>query len=527
MEVHHEQTSGAEAAPEPREIEWQLEGDDLATVERWLLAGASIELAELGLWFEARPPVLNRDTYLETADGAVGAADSSARIRSSGGARELTVKTGASTLPGVRDRVELTQPLEPGADLRTLHGPVGDRLRELAAGEPLVEQLSLETLRRRFDAVSVEGTHAEIALDEVHVLDQGVRSLPFRRIEVEAKGPSIEAARTIAERLRACFALVPAHDSKLERARAIQRAATAGALPPPTAEVDGSMSTGELARIVAGRNLAALLQHAPGVLRGDVEAVHQARVSIRRTRAALSLFRDVLPGDARAVSEELALIATALGDVRDLDVQTSEIARMLDAGGDDLTAVLALLGDQRAAAHRRARATFDAPRSRAAIRHAAALVGSPVEPHGPSARRARRAAPSLIAKRYAPVARDARAVDAETPPDHLHELRLRCKRLRYTVEFFAPLYPDTAADVVRRLAVLQDALGAQQDAVVATERLGKLAEAIEPGRLASQLGRIAERYAASAAAARPGIERDLRRFRRGPWRRLADDLAQG
>lgn len=522
MDDVHEQSSGEAEAP--REIEWQLECADCAGVERWLLSSATNDLAESGLRFEARPPVLNRDTYLDTAVGSVSGAGSSIRIRTVGGARELTTKTGGSSAPGLRDRTELTLELAPGIGPQMLEGVVGERVRELTSGEALVEDVALATLRRRFDVVRAGERCAEIALDEVCLIENGASSEPFQRVEVESKAETTDGAQAVADALRARFALEAAPDSKLERARAMQTAALARLLPAASTAIDGSMSTGEAARLVAGRNLAALLLHGPGVRLGEVEAVHQARVAVRRTRAALSLFGHVLPDDARTISGELAFVGRALGDVRDLDVQLIEIARMQTEHGDDLSDVLAVLAGRRSSAARKARAMFDSPRARTAIGHAATLVGSPVATDGPAATGVSRAAAGLITKRYRPVARDARAVNRKTPASELHALRLRCKRLRYSVEFFMPLYPNAAGAVVRQLGLLQDRLGAQQDAVVAGASLRKLAHEVESQQLAFQLGRVAERYAVDADAGRHEIKRELRRLRRRSWRRLEREL---
>jgi CHAD domain-containing protein len=59
----------------------------------------------------------------------------------------------------------------------------------------------------------------------------------------------------------------------------------------------------------------------------------------------------------------------------------------------------------------------------------------------------------------------------DPPLAQLHALRIACKRLRYTVEFFREtLGPDTKA-LIKEVVVVQDHLGALQDAVVASSIL--------------------------------------------------------
>ena len=60
-------------------------------------------------------------------------------------------------------------------------------------------------------------------------------------------------------------------------------------------------------------------------------------------------------------------------------------------------------------------------------------------------------------------------------PAELHTIRLQCKRLRYTAEIFAPMYPGKAAHrFLRRLSRLQDCLGTLNDSAVAQHLLGEL-----------------------------------------------------
>ena len=57
----------------------------------------------------------------------------------------------------------------------------------------------------------------------------------------------------------------------------------------------------------------------------DIEGVHQFRVTIRRMRSALSLFRDAIPKSVRNHwSDELRWVAGEMGIARDLDVFISE-----------------------------------------------------------------------------------------------------------------------------------------------------------------------------------------------------------
>ncbi|NEV64339.1 CHAD domain-containing protein [Thiorhodococcus minor] len=65
----------------------------------------------------------------------------------------------------------------------------------------------------------------------------------------------------------------------------------------------------------------------------DIEGVRQMRVTVRRMRSALSLFRDAVPKDASdAWGDEMRWIAGNLGRARDLDVFIAESLVAVSAG---------------------------------------------------------------------------------------------------------------------------------------------------------------------------------------------------
>jgi CHAD domain-containing protein len=54
---------------------------------------------------------------------------------------------------------------------------------------------------------------------------------------------------------------------------------------------------------------------------GNAEALHQARVALRRLRSAYSLFKRLLPGaEPQRLKDELRWLAGVLGEARNLDV---------------------------------------------------------------------------------------------------------------------------------------------------------------------------------------------------------------
>ena len=80
-------------------------------------------------------------------------------------------------------------------------------------------------------------------------------------------------------------------------------------------------SVEQLARQVFSDLHQTIISHESGSLAGDVESVHDMRVSVRRLRVALSNFAVCVPKeDRKRLRLKLENLADALGAVRDMDV---------------------------------------------------------------------------------------------------------------------------------------------------------------------------------------------------------------
>lgn len=204
------------------------------------------------------------------------------------------------------------------------------------------------------------------------------------------------------------------------------------------------------------------------VRRIDTEFLHDLRVAVRRARSAVKLLSGVLdPAVEQHVADELRWLGTVTGPPRDLDVLhllLEEIAPTWPAGAAD---DLALFGELLSAQANRAYATLR--RALRSERYAelrtviltahgvGPLSRMPVERLG--AKRLRRITTRVV--------REGNMISDASPGEALHDLRKRCKELRYLLELLAPVFPaDRHARVVRELKVLQETLGDFQDGEV-------------------------------------------------------------
>ncbi len=208
---------------------------------------------------------------------------------------------------------------------------------------------------------------------------------------------------------------------------------------------------------------------------GDPEGVHQMRVALRRLRALVPLFEDVIAPNVRDyLRTELRWLQRELGPARDWDVFVEETLGPLRQRLPEDASVAAMAVRAEAArdrAYDAARAAVQDSRfTRLILRldvwldndawanraDAAAALDEPVADFADRAL-------DRAARRMHKLGRKHRTLGE----NDLHRLRLRAKKLRYVAEFFASLYkPKPAKRAVARVREMQEALGSLNDAVV-------------------------------------------------------------
>ncbi len=514
----------ANGQPSDREVEWQLDAVDLRPVRRWLEA-----MPPNGLAVEHLGVRSLHDRYLDTDDWRLHRAGYTLRIRTASRRSEATAKSRGTVAEGLRDRRELTEPLSAGDPhaVASAPGPVGELVRSMAGSRPLELLFEVRTRRRAY-SLAVDGRPVgEVALDDTSIPVDGGRPARLQRVEIEIDPAAVDAVAPLIDELRTACGLHPATASKFQAGLL-----ASGLAPPPpldlgTVEIDESMTVGELAFAVLRTQFRELLSHEPEARLGeDPEGVHSMRVAIRRMRAAISAFREVLPVRAQRLRDEFKWLAGVLGEVRDLDVQLEQVAEWGSGLPEEdraaLEPLVATFEERRAAARSAMLQHLDSRRfERMMAGMSEMLVRGPLRRSAASRTPALVAGPDLVRRRYRKVRKAGDALDEESPVEDLHALRIRCKRLRYAVEFLGPLYPKRSNRFVRRLVAVQDDLGGLQDARVASDHIRELVES--EGftlRAVFVLGRISERYAAQTAALRAEFPPLYRSIRKGGWSRL-------
>ncbi len=350
---------------------------------------------------------------------------------------------------------------------------------------------------------------AEVALDDTTVVvGPGQRPMQLRRVEVEVQPEWLDALTPLVEQLRTACGLQPAALSKFEAGLLALGVELPRAPDLGSTSVGPHSTTGDLAYAVLRRQVTVLRDKEPGTRLGeDPEELHDMRVATRRLRAALDVFVDVLPVRARIYRTELGWLAGVLGAVRDLDVQQEALSEMsatanawASVGGgssDPLADLAALLERERSSARAAMLDSLDSIRWDRLVNGLTAMVRQGPLRRSLAARTpAVIAVPELVDARHRSAVKAAKRAKRSGQAPDFHRLRIRCKRLRYSLEFTADLYGGRTSRFTRQLTSLQDKLGLMQDAEVAAARLADLAlgQAHLPASTVFVMGAVAEHH---------------------------------
>ncbi|MDZ4669505.1 MAG: CHAD domain-containing protein [Phototrophicales bacterium] len=244
----------------------------------------------------------------------------------------------------------------------------------------------------------------------------------------------------------------------------------------------------EAGRKILLQDFVKMLSKDEGVRVGeDIEFVHDMRVATRRMRSAFRIFEDYYKSKpVRPFIAQLRELAQTLGAVRDLDVLVDDFSRyqgqlVEQEAQEALVHVVEKLEAKRQKARRKLVAYLDSKSYRRFIKTYSAFLTSPGksakgndEPT-PTPYQVRHVLPVMVYDHLATVrAYDTVLEDAEV--NTLHALRIEFKRLRYSIEFFAPVLGLSIEKFVEEMKQIQNYLGRLNDVVVAQIRLKNLEE---------------------------------------------------
>lgn len=424
---------------------------------------------------DAAKPAKMHAIYFDTPDHDLAVQGASLRIRRTGRKRIQTVKVNGAKGAGLFARPEWEQPVADDQPVLDDTTPIAALLG--GAVDRLAPVFVVVTERR---TLMIEDADAEIEL----VLDRGAVSMGDRRsvvceVELELKRGDPAALFGLARRIAGIVPMRLGVLTKSERGYNLLAAAPMAFKAEPLA-LRADLSTVDALQAIMRACLRQYRLNETILLeRRAPEALHQARVALRRLRSALGIFRRVLgKRDSARFRADLGWLAQVLGHARDLDVLVAAAADKpgpgvvfdaLEVARDDAYAAVGeTLASPRALTMMLDLAEWLATGDWATAAQTQALREMPARQFAADALRRRRKAIKTGGKSLKTL-RDAQR----------HEVRKAAKTLRYSAEFFAGLFGGNAArrrhaKFLAALETLQDRLGALNDRATAPALLRSL-----------------------------------------------------
>lgn len=451
-----------------------------------------LEEQPAAIWARARrmDPAFTRprtrtlvSVYYDTPDRKLRGAGIVLRIRRDGRRWFQTVKAGRNTVGGFTDVQEVeTAAKSERPDLQSVPDQkLREKLVELCQGRELVPVSAMQFRRSSGVIVLPDAAKVEISTD-VGTISASDLTAPWRELEIERIEGSPRALFDVAAALHPDGGLRFSRLSKSARAILLAEEGRVEPLPVPrcAAKVPlaPAMSAEHTARDVLRECAGQIVANIDVVRETDrPEGPHQLRIGLRRLRSWLLIFQPLaLSAEMARLSEEARWLAGEVGSLRDLDVTGSDIVGPEAERHPDEPALAALaqLAASRATSRREAlRRTLRDRRVQAfeldLIRFVelrgwieegdldqSRRLSTPVEVFASEA----------LARRWKKVLKCGRGLN-KLDTAHRHELRKQLKKLRYAIEFFAPLHETKRCAVMtERLKALQDVFGQLNDAAM-------------------------------------------------------------
>ena len=399
------------------------------------------------------------------------------------------VQTFKAPAAGAMSRLEWEVPIRgPKPDLHDARkkDTGGFNLRKL---RKFLKPIFETNVSRRIVPIRYHGIRLELAVDQGQV-KTGRHRLPINEIELELKngrpGVIVALAERLAGELDAAFGVA----SKAERGYALREAELDQPVHASPIILSPQMPAADAFEAIAMSCLHHFAANRRAVMAKRSEGVHQMRVGLRRLRATLTLFKEMLRGpQTEHIEAELKWLTEELGPARDMDVLIEEaIDPLLVSAEPGPARILKTdIATRRDDGFARAGAAVRSDRYRLVVLHAAFwIMGGSWRKSRIDLAIARRNMPVRdfaareLARRAAKVVKRLDKIEGLNPRRR-HKLRIAIKKLRYGVEFFASLYDGKRMKRRRKkfaavLKALQSSLGKLNDIRVHRVLAGRYAD---------------------------------------------------
>ncbi len=376
---------------------------------------------------------------------------------------------------GVLDRTEWEQSVKSSEpELDALPKAARKKLGKLSSGA-LRPVVSLEVRRQKkiIKRQSDDGPDLEVeAVVDNGIVQAGEKIKRFSECELELlQGGPAQFFQFVTEVHNACPLRV-SRITKSDRGYALLNEKVAGSVKLPKFDLNSTQSISITLCDIFNDCIGNIIDNEAAAFDGrDPEGVHQLRVSVRRLRSSLSVFHRFIEAErVTELKEELKWLGSSLGPAREWDVFLSETLASVEGYGIDrrnMSALATLAKQHRRAAYRLVRTTLRSDRYAKLILRLTAFAAtegwlsesssaqllSPIGEH----------CKSILDRPYRKLVKAGNDLKSLTPAQR-HQVRIKLKKLRYTVEFLGGLYKGrNSQPFKKRMAQLQDQFGHLND----------------------------------------------------------------
>ncbi|QOG18015.1 MULTISPECIES: CYTH and CHAD domain-containing protein [Bradyrhizobium] len=346
-------------------------------------------------------------------------------------------------------------------------------------------------VHRTTEARRVRKSQIELAVDRGHVA-AGRHSRPVAELELELKSGQVADLFRLARNLERKTGAELDLRSKAERGFQLVTGHRAGARRAEPIALKGELSPRNAFGVIAHSTLRQITANADPVRDMDSEGVHQMRVGLRRLRAAISLFSDILPrAGTERIKAELKWLTGELAPAREIDVFLKEsIQPIADQGVPKrgARAIAKKFSAERSEAFARAREAVGSARYRRLLIDVIEWIETGQSRAGDDRSIATYAA-ALLDRRIKKVRKQGKHLD-DLDPTQRHKLRIKVKKIRYAVDFLGSLYSDRDRKQLTSLSgslkQIQSALGSLNDFMAHRELATEAALAAPPANRRAQ-----------------------------------------
>ncbi|HZV21798.1 MAG TPA: CHAD domain-containing protein [Hyphomicrobiales bacterium] len=423
---------------------------------------------------EAPSPKHLRSVYYDTPDHRLHGKGMTLRVRHDGQRFIQTVKADTRIRGGLSNPIESETALESNQpDLDQINNKrLRRKIRKVADGSILAPAFEVLVERRAY-RLHRGGSTIELALDRGEARTKNRRS-EICEAELEllegSPGDLLQAAQSLFGHREVCFSEL----SKAERGYELLHGR------PPAARIEPAYATepevmrgqtcGEAFAAIFRSASEQIIKNREVVLRTeDPEGAHQLRVGLTRLRAAHAALKPLIDAELLEQQEtDVKELSRAAGALRDADVLLGDIVAPVAAAAskpsfERLSDALRQYRLKRQAEARNALNSERWPRLLIGMALWPAVFETDTELMLPIEDCARK----TLKRRWRDAAKYGRSIE-RLEPDERHAMRKALKKMRYTVEFLAPLYDkQEVKPFVKRLKKLQDVFGYLNDARLA------------------------------------------------------------